>query len=648
MKKVLTVVILFALTTILFSQQKKKEVGNLVMEEVPDIPDSIVERMNQYQSIRSAAFSDWDPTTSGMLVSTRFAETSQIHYVANPGGARQQITFFREPVSGGAFCPQPGKRLFLFSMDVGGGEFYQLYTFDMNTGKYQMLTDGKSRNTGGPWSYDGKLYAFSSTKRNGKDTDIYVMQTDNLGDARLLLQVDGSWNAMDWSADNSRLLIQQQISIEETHVYVLDAATGAKEPMVPSQEKKVFYGGARWSKDGKSIYYTSDENGEFRQLIKMDWPARTTMVLTANISWDVVGFTISPDGKWIAFVTNEGGISKLRLMDTKSHKEVTIPAPPVGLIGGMKFNLSSELFALTINLSNSPGDVYTLDLRKKAYNRWTFSEVGGLNPDVFVTPELIEYPTFDTVNGKPRMVPAFYYTPKVKSQKPFPVIINIHGGPEGQALPIFNPIVQYWVNELGCAVLLPNVRGSTGYGKTYVGLDNGYKRGEPVKDIGKLLDWIAARPELDKDRVAVYGGSYGGYMVLSSMFNFNDRIKCGVDIVGISNYVTFLESTQEYRRDLRRVEYGDEREPKMREFLNAISPTTNAHKITKPLFVVQGLNDPRVPVTEAEQIVRTVRSNGNKTWYLLAKDEGHGFQKKVNRDFFNNATVLFFNEFLLQ
>jgi len=650
MKKILSIVVFFLITSALWSQQRR-EVGNLMLEDIPDIPDSITERMNQYQNVRSAGFLDWDPTWSGMLISTRFAETSQIHYIARPGGARQQITFFREPVSGGAFYPKKDKRIFLFTMDVGGGEFYQIYSFDMSTGKYRMLTDGKSRNTGGLWSHSGKWFAFSSTKRNGKDADIYLMDANDPGGAKMLLEVNGTWSATDWSPDDSKLLVEQYISVNESYVYVVDVATGSKEQVNPMKEKKIGYGSALWSKDGKGIYYTSDENSEFQQLIYLDWTTKTKTTLTTNINWDVSEFALSPDGKWIAFVVNEGGISKLHLMDAKAGKEATIQSVPqsgIGFIGGLKFNPASTMLAMTINAPQTPGDIYTLDIKSKKFERWTFSEVGGLNTDNFAIPELIEYPTFDQAKGKPRMIPAFYYKPKVKGDKPFPVIIDIHGGPEGQARPTFSSITQYWVNEMGCAVLFPNVRGSAGYGKTYVQLDNGFKREESVKDIGKLLDWIATRPELDKERVAVYGGSYGGYMVLSSMFNFNDRLKCGVDVVGISNFVTFLESTQEYRRDLRRAEYGDERDPKMREYLNAISPTTNAHKITRPLFVAQGLNDPRVPVTEAEQIVKTVRRNGATVWYMLAKDEGHGFQKKTNRDYFTNAMTLFFEKYLLK
>jgi dipeptidyl aminopeptidase/acylaminoacyl peptidase len=251
------------------------------------------------------------------------------------------------------------------------------------------------------------------------------------------------------------------------------------------------------------------------------------------------------------------------------------------------------------------------------------------------------------VDGAPRQIPAFVYKPAASGDR-LPVIISIHGGPEGQSRPYFSSTTQYWVNELGCAVIFPNVRGSTGYGKTWLALDNGFNREESVQDIGALLDWIATQPDLDPARVAVFGGSYGGYMVLASMTTYPDRIKCGVDVVGISNFVTFLENTQDYRRDLRRVEYGDERDPAMREFLLKISPTNNAAKIRSPLFVAQGENDPRVPASEARQIVQAVADNGIPVWTMFAKDEGHGFRKKNNRDYFMWSTILFFENFLLK
>ncbi len=250
----------------------------------------------------------------------------------------------------------------------------------------------------------------------------------------------------------------------------------------------------------------------------------------------------------------------------------------------------------------------------------------------------MRYPSFDTVDGKPREIPAWVYKPA--GSGPHPVLINIHGGPEAQSQPIFSISTQQWI-ELGYAVITPNVRGSSGYGKTYLALDNGLKREDSVKDIGKLLDWIATQDELDASRIVLIGGSYGGYMVLSAMTHYNDRLRGAIDIVGISNFVTFLESTAEYRRDLRRPEYGDERDPEMREFLQKISPLNNAGKINKPMLIVQGQNDPRVPVTESEQMVAKIRANGGEVWYLVGLNEGHGFAKRDNADYYQWAVALF-------
>jgi dipeptidyl aminopeptidase/acylaminoacyl peptidase len=316
---------------------------------------------------------------------------------------------------------------------------------------------------------------------------------------------------------------------------------------------------------------------------------------------------------------------------------------PTGVIARLKFDRQSKRLGFTLSTAQSTADVYSVDVKTRALTRWTESEVGGLDPATFVAPERVRYPSFDG-----RMIDAWYYRPRRSDAKKLPVVISIHGGPEAQATAAFNPTVQYWVNELSVAVLQPNVRGSAGYGKSFLKLDNAAKREDSVADIGALLDWIAKRPELDGERVAVFGGSYGGYMVLASLEHFSERLRCGVEIVGISNFVTFLEHTESYRRDLRRAEYGDERDPELRKLLIAISPTTNASKIKRQLFVAQGQNDPRVPAGEAEQIVKAVRAGGGPVWYVLAKDEGHGFQKKVNRDYFTDAVSRFFEEYLLK
>lgn len=632
-------------TVLLFSQVERKEIGNLVIENIPDIPQTLKDKIFQYQNTRSASFQDWLHNDEGILISTRFGETSQIHKIQMPGGARSQITFFNEPVGGASLCPDKSKNTFLFSKDVGGGEFYQLFAFDMDNGSYKMLTDGKSSNGGARWSNKGDKISYYSTKRTGRDWDIYIADLKNPKKAEMVLSEGGSWVAGDWSPKDDKIIVAKYISANESYIHILDLTTKKLSQINPSSEQ-ISYGGVLWAKDGKGIYFTSDEKSEFKRLRYLDITSNETKILTEEINWDIESIRISDQGDKLAFSVNEDGMSKLYLLDTKTNKYKSVPGIPVGQVYGLSFHPTGEKLAMVINTPQTPGDVFVMNLKNNSLERWTSSEVGGLNTEKFIIPELIQYETFDEVDGKPRTIPAFVYKPKGEGL--FPVVIDIHGGPEGQSQPYFNPIVQYYANEMGIAVIEPNVRGSSGYGKSYLLLDNGYKREESVMDIGKLLEWIDEQPDLDENRVAVTGGSYGGYMVLSAMTHFNDKLKCAVDIVGISNFVTFLENTQDYRRDLRRVEYGDERDPDMRDFLNKISPTTNAHKIAKPLFVVQGLNDPRVPYTEAEQIVDIVRKNSGEVWYLLAKDEGHGFRKKSNRDFYIHSEVLFLEKYLLE
>jgi dipeptidyl aminopeptidase/acylaminoacyl peptidase len=369
---------------------------------------------------------------------------------------------------------------------------------------------------------------------------------------------------------------------------------------------------------------------------------KTWTYLTSDIPWDVSGFDLSPDGRFIVFTTNEAGVSKVYAMDTATDEYRVVEGFPIGVIGGAQFHDNNRDVALTIATARSTADVYSFDVETGMIERWTESELGGMVASELSEPELIRWPSFDQ-----REITGFIYRPDSRFTGKRPVIINIHGGPEGQSRPTSLGRNNYFVNELGAAIIVPNVRGSTGYGKTFVALDNGKKREDSVRDIGALLDWIAAQPDLDPDRVMVTGGSYGGYMTLAVATNYNDRIRCALDVVGISHFGTFLKNTEAYRKDLRRVEYGDERDPEMAQFFDAISPLNNAAQIKKPLFVVQGGNDPRVPLSEAEQMVAKVRQNDSPVWYLMARDEGHGFRKKNNADFQFFATVLFVKEFLV-
>ena len=619
---------------------------NLVVEGVPPIPQALADQADRYTNCRSAFFASWHPSKREMLISTRFADTFQIHQVKMPGGARTQLTFYVDDVRSALYPPQGGDS-FVFSKDIGGGEFYQLYRYDDSTGAVTLLTDGKSRNTGEVWSNDGTKIAYSSTRRDGKDVDIWLSEPAHPEDPktnRMLAQMTGGgWGALDWSPDDKQILILEEISANETYLWLMDSSSGDKTLLTPKGgAEKIAYGSAKFSKDGKGIYLTTDKDSEFQRLAYLDLSSKKYTFLTEHIHWDAEDFDITPDGKTIAFTTNEDGFGVVHLLDTKTGKEKPALKLPTGLLFGVKWHHNGRDLAFGVTSSRSATDVYSVDVATGKVERWTSSETGGLNPETFSAAELVHWKTFD---GK--SISGFLYRPAARFTGKRPVIIDIHGGPEGQFRPRFLGSYNYFMNEMGIAMIFPNVRGSTGYGKTFLTLDNGFLREDSYKDINSLFDWIAQRPDLDASRVMVTGGSYGGFMTLAVATNYNDRLRCSVDIVGPSNLVTFLENTSGYRQDLRRVEYGDERDPKMRAFLERIAPANNAQKITKPLFVVQGRNDPRVPWTEAQQMVAVVRKNGTPVWFLMAKDEGHGFSKKKNTDYQFYATVLFIQQFLL-
>jgi dipeptidyl aminopeptidase/acylaminoacyl peptidase len=579
-----------------------------------------------------------------MLIGTRFGDTVQVHRVRFPGGARTQLTFFRDRTAGTSFDPVKGD-YFIFSKDAGGNENYQIYRYDFATGRSTLLTDGKSRNTSAAWSNRGDQFAYHSNHRNGKDSDVYLNNPMDPASDRLLAKLEGGgWGIADWSPDDGRLLLLESISVNEAYAWVMDSKTGEKALITPKENtEKISYGDARFSKDGKGIYFTSDKNSEFQRLAYMDLATRKETVLSGSINWDVAEFAISKDRSKIMFVTNEDGISAMHVLDLKSSKEKTLPKLPMGVIRGLSWHDNGKEVAFSFVSARTPSDVYSINIETGKVDRWTMSETGGLNTEGFSEPELVHWKSFDnqTIGG-------FLYRPPKSFAGKRPVIIDIHGGPEGQSRPNFLGSGNYYLNELGLAVMYPNVRGSTGYGKTFTKLDNGFQREDSYRDIGALFDWIKTQPDLDSDRIMITGGSYGGHMTLAISTLYSDRIRCSIAIVGISNLVTFLENTSGYRQDLRRIEYGDERDPKMREFLLRIAPINHASSIKKPLFVVQGANDPRVPMSEAEQMLATLKKIGTPSWYLVAKDEGHGFAKKQNQDFQFYATVLFIKEFLLK
>lgn len=614
---------------------------NLMLEGIPAIPAALAQTVNRYTEFRAASLASWHPVERTMLISTRFGDVAQVHQVSFPLGSRKQLTFFPERVSGATYQPTQGE-YFVFAKDIGGNEFSQNYRYDFATGQVTLLTDGTSKNSRGIWSKAGTQMAYTSTRRNGQDTDLYLIDPIDPGSDRLLTQVDGGgWFPLDWSGDDQQLVVIEYISITETYLWLIDVQSGEKTLLTPKEDETVAYQAALFSKEGQGLYVVCDRDSEFLRLAYLNLSTQEYSYLTDHIPWDVEQLRLSPDGRLLAFTANENGASVLHLLDTATAQEQALPPLPFGQVYGLHWHPNNQELGFTLTSARSNADVYSLDISTGKLERWTESETGGLNTELFVEPELVQWQSFDG-----RTISGFLYRPPQLGGK-CPVIINIHGGPEGQFRPTFLGRNNFYLNELGVALLFPNVRGSSGYGKTFLKLDNGYLREDSVKDIGALLDWIATQPDLDADRILVTGGSYGGYMSLAVATHYADRIRASIDIVGISNFVTFLEKTESYRRDLRRVEYGDERDPQMRSFLLAISPLNNAHKIQKPLFVIHGANDPRVPLNEAEQIVETVRQNGIPVWYLVAKDEGHGFSKKKNIDFQFYATVMFMQLFLL-
>ncbi|MBE9179740.1 S9 family peptidase [Oculatella sp. LEGE 06141] len=617
---------------------------NLIAEGIPPISASLAETVDRYTEFRAASLASWHPIEREMLISTRFGDTAQVHQVAFPLASRKQLTFFPERVSGASYQPIQAD-FFVFSKDIGGNEFSQNYRYDFATGTVTLLTDGTSKNSRGIWSHAGTQMVYTSTRRSGADSDFYLIDPSQPESDRLFAQVEGGgWFPLGWSPDDRQIIAMEYVSINETYLWLYDVATGDKTLLTPKQNSEIVsYQAAVFSKDGRGLYVVSDRDSEFLRLAYFDFETQHYTYLTNHIPWDIEDIELSDDGKLLAFTANEAGASVLHLLDTATGEERSLPPLPVGQVFGLNWHRNNQDLGFTLISARSTADVYSLDVTTGVVERWTESETGGLNTESFPEAELVRWQSFDD-----RTISGFLYRPPARFVGKRPVIINIHGGPEGQFRPTFLGRSNYYLNELGVALLYPNVRGSSGYGKTFLQLDNGYLREDSVKDIEALLDWIATQPDLDSDRILVTGGSYGGYMSLAVATHYGDRIRASIDIVGISNFVTFLEKTEGYRRDLRRVEYGDERDPEMRQFLLTISPINNAHRIQKPLFVIHGQNDPRVPLYEAEQIVSTVRQNGIPVWYLMAKDEGHGFSKKKNVDFQFYATIQFVQEHLLK
>lgn len=610
---------------------------SLVIQGAPGVPADLAATLGRYQNARAADLQAWSPKGRELLIVTVFGDTVQIHRLRAPGSDRRQITFFADSVANGAsWEPVTGDSI-LFRKDTGGDGNHQIYRIDARTETATLVTDGSSRNGVAVWANGGRRIVYTSTRRNGSDTDLYVVEPARPSTDRLLAQVEGSgWTALAWSPDDKCVLVQERKSVSDSTLWLIDVATGARTPAFSGGVSGAFI-------DDHSIVTTSTASSEFRELVRVDLRTQTVTRLTRTIPWDVLEFDLSSDGRWAAVVTNEAGAYTLHVLNTLTGKERRLPRLPAGYVTSVHWRPGSQELGFGLDSARSMTDVYSIDFSSNAVTRWTYSETGGIDMSAFTEPELIHWPTFDH-----RDISGFLYRPPARFTGKRPVLISIHGGPEDQWTPYPLGSMNYLLDPLGVALIFPNIRGSSGFGKTFVDLDNALHREDALRDLGALLDWIATRPDLDADRVAVTGFSYGGYMTLSVAAAYADRIRCAIDTVGPTNLVTFLETTAPYRRDLRRVEYGDERDPAVRSFLERIAPLNQSEKIRKPLLVFQGANDPAVPRAETEKIVEAVRRNGTPLWYVLANDEGHGFRKRRNADYQFDLTVLFLQQYLLR
>ncbi|GAA0720285.1 dipeptidyl aminopeptidase/acylaminoacyl peptidase [Halorubrum trapanicum] len=596
--------------------------------------------IERYLNVRNAGGADLGPDgrLSFLLDTTG---TGQVWSVREPESWPEQHTFFEESVSFVDSSPERSEAV--FGMDEGGNERAQLYRLDYESGAITDLTDmPEAKHRWGGWNSTGDRFAFASNRRDEAVFDVYVQGRDETGDdAELVYEGDGWLSVAGWSPSDDRLIVHEAHSSFDHDVYTLDLSSGDLTHHTP-HEGDVRYSGPEWGPDGEGVYLVTDRETDTLRLERLDLETDEFTVVADGGEWNVDGVAIDEDSRRLVYSRNVDGYTELtagELVAPDRIDEFPEPDLPDGVAGGVSFGPEGDRFAVTATGSTRNANVYVVDATTGDTERWTRASTAGVPPDTFVERELVHYPTFDvderrssaseTSSRAGREIPAFFSVPETEPpESGYPVVVDIHGGPESQRRPSFASVTQYLLNH-GYAVFEPNVRGSSGYGKAYSALDDVENRMDSVRDIREGVGWLHDHPEVDPDRVVAMGGSYGGFMVLASLTEYPDLWAAGVDIVGIANFVTFLENTGDWRRSLREAEYGSLAED--REFLEAVSPINNIDRIEAPLFVLHGENDPRVPVGEAEQIVEKAREQGVPVRKLIFDDEGHGFAKLDNR-----------------
>jgi dipeptidyl aminopeptidase/acylaminoacyl peptidase len=549
----------------------------------------------------------------------------QVWSLDGPGRWPDQHTFYDERVTFASWSPTRPE--LVFGMDQGGNEREQLYRLDATDGTIRNLTERPdAKHWWGGWSNDGDRFAFASNRRDESVFDVYVQDRDAVGTAAELVSEGDGWLTLGgWSPDDTRLTVTESYSNFDQDVSVLDVETGEVSHVTP-HDGDVRFESVAWGPEGENLYLVSDADADTLSLVRLDLETLGRSTVVDGGEWNVDGVAVHQESRRLVYSRNVDGDTELvsgELTGPDTVEEFPAPAMPRGVAGGVSFGPDGDWFACTVSRPDDTANVYAVDVTSGDCERWTRASTAGIPRDSFVTPELVHYPTFDD-----RTIPAFFSLPDDAGENDTPVIVDVHGGPESQRRPSFGPLTQYFLAN-GYAVFEPNVRGSTGYGKAYSHLDDVERRMDAVADVDAGVDWLTDHPAVDPERIVALGASYGGFVVLAAMTTYPDRWAAGVDIVGIANFVTFLENTGEWRRALREAEYGSLEDD--RAFLESISPINTIESIRAPLFVLHGANDPRVPVSEAHQLVERAREQGVPVRELVFDDEGHGFSKLENR-----------------
>ena len=622
--------------------------AGLTLEGTGPVPAALAAQIAPYEDVRGARFLAWLADGS-LLIRTRFADVDQIHRVAAPLGMRTQLTYSADPVTRAA-APRTALGHFAFLDGDDGDGMAQVSSYRLADRSVRRLTSGAAHRGGLVWSPDGRELAYYGRGVGAASDDIYVVAASPGARPRLLVAgQQGSWSALDWSPGGAELLVEQVLSREHCRLDIVNAETGAVTPVTIGGDASGDWGhvrSARFAPGGLGVYVVSDAASEFAELRYVDLATHASRVLTASVPWDVEAFDVSPDGRYIAYVANVDGTSRLTVLDTRYKLQRSPPGIPQGVISNVGFDRTGRRLAMTAESPQSPPDVYVLNVDRNQVVRWTKSEPGPLSTSAFVPAELVRFPTWDHDGLHRRMLSAYVYRPRTPG--PYPVLIDLHDGPHGQARPHFDPFVQLAVSVLGYAVVEPNVRGSSGYGRSFLELDTGKRRGDAVRDVGSLLVWIGEQPAFDAKRVSVMGRGYGGWLALASLADFNDRLAGGIDFAGITDFVSYLEHAPAARKPALRAEYGDIGSDDVQANLDALSPLLNERWIQRPLLVVQGLRDATVPAAQSQELLAVLRSRGDDVWYLGAQHEGHVFRRRRDLAAFYGVAAAFLESLLHQ